>query len=678
MLDGAQVDTSPFFGDSGDLTVTAQNLTMTRGSQLKTGPFFGGTGGNLVVTVADTVDLSGIGTPAFSDLGSTGLIANSLVLGNFGRSGMIEVNAPTVRLSDGAAIASQTNNNQPAGSVTIIAPNGIYLRGVADSPTGEFRSGISASSDDRGNAGQVILRTGELVVEGGAFVGASGLGLFGNGGLVDIIAPRISLDGQSPDGNPSGLLARSFFNADAGIMRLQSNSITLTNGAEIDISALGLGGSGELEINTVDLAVTSGSRIAASSILGDAGEFTITALGLVTIADGGAITADILTDGQGATINLTAQRLRLDRGFISADTFGSGTGGNITIQTTDTIEVTGFGSISTNTWIGTGNGGDLTITTPRLLIDRGSVESSSLSSGTGGNVVLEVGELQVLNSGEVAVNGVEPTSGAGNIVIRAGSFFLDNRGRVIASAPASDGGNIDITATQRLLMRRNALISANAGDSQGLVTPPPGTGDGGNVSITAPFVIGGREDNSDIVATASLGNGGRVTIATRGLFGLEFRDRRTPLSDITASSEFGLSGVVEINALDTTALENSLADLPDLPLTTEGLVAGSCLARLPDDQGRFVVTGAGGLPTQPGSGVAHFSTGSVRGVDEAVGMSSDNIPGTDPESRPAAASPRPTPENSVTPIWQPGDPIIEPTGVYALGDNRWVLVHTCS
>ena len=656
LFDGAQVDTAPFDGDSGNLTVNAQSLTMTNGAQLKTGSFFSGAGGNLTVDVADAIELSGIGFDPLGIFGPTGFIASSLLFGSTGAGGNIRVAAPVIRLLDGGAIAAQSLNDQPGGNITINAPTSIQISGAASSPTGEFLSSISASSSSNAAAGQVFVQTPQLVIEGGGFIGSSGIGLSGPGGVVDITASQIFLDGESPNGEPSGLLARAFSLADAGnIFVRDAQTIMLTNGAQIDVSALGFGASGQLVIDTRDLMLKNGSNIVANSIFGNAGQVNINATGDIILETQSFLTGNIFADGRGAEVSLRANRLQVvGQSFISASTFGAGTGGNLDIQATESIEILNNGFVSTGTLTGGGNGGNLAVRAPLLIIDRGLVDSNSSAGGTAGNITIEAVNLIIRNDGAVSVRGFSEASGTGDIFITADTILLEDEGSILASSPSTNGGSIDLTANQRLVMRRNSLISANAGDPLVLIAPPPGTGDGGNIRISTPFVIAVREENSDIVATATLGNGGQVTLATRGLFGLEFRDERTPLSDITATSEFGLSGTVEISALDTTALENSLTELPDLALNTAALVAGSCIARDGDSRGRFIVTGAGGLPTQPSaSGVSAFPTGQVRGVDESV----------------AADSSRP--------VWQPGDPIVEPTGVFSLPDGRLVLLPEC-
>ncbi|NES20957.1 MAG: S-layer family protein, partial [Symploca sp. SIO3E6] len=85
-------------------------------------------------------------------------------------------------------------------------------------------------------------------------------------------------------------------------------------------------------------------------------------------------------------------------------------------------------------------------------------------------------------------------------------------------------------------------ISATAGTA-------PGGGNGGNITIHAPFIVAVPHEDSDITANAFTGNGGRITIFSQAIFGLEFRPSLTPLSDITVSSQFGLDGTVELNTL---------------------------------------------------------------------------------------------------------------------------------
>jgi large exoprotein involved in heme utilization and adhesion len=135
-------------------------------------------------------------------------------------------------------------------------------------------------------------------------------------------------------------------------------------------------------------------------------------------------------------------------------------------------------------------------------------------------------------------------------------------------------------------MRHNSEISTIA----------RGTGNGGNIEIVdADSIIAVPSEDSDIVANAFEGNGGNINITTQGIFGLEFRDELTPESDITASSEFGVNGTVEINTPDFNPAQG-LAALPVELVDASRQIATSCAAV---GDNKFVITGRGGLPPSP-------------------------------------------------------------------------------
>jgi large exoprotein involved in heme utilization and adhesion len=104
-------------------------------------------------------------------------------------------------------------------------------------------------------------------------------------------------------------------------------------------------------------------------------------------------------------------------------------------------------------------------------------------------------------------------------------------------------------------------------------------------------------ENSDITANAFTGSGGKVNITTQGLFGIMPRSGITAISDITASSDFGISGTVTLNTPDVDPIRGT-TPLPTGLVDTNALISSNCLARR-NRQGRFIITGTGGLATQP-------------------------------------------------------------------------------
>ncbi|QLE39606.1 S-layer family protein [Nostoc sp. C052] len=203
-------------------------------------------------------------------------------------------------------------------------------------------------------------------------------------------------------------------------------------------------------------------------------------------------------------------------------------------------------------------------------------------TGKSGNVTINTPVLRVVNGAQVTVKN-DGTGNAGSLKVNANSIFLDRKGGITAATKSGEGGDITINLKDSLILRRGSKI-----DTESL-----GTGNGGNITINSP-IIGGFE-NSDIIANAFNGNGGNINITTQGIFGLEFRNQLTRESDITASSQFGVNGTVEINNVGVDP-NSGLVELPANVTDSSQQIVSGCSA----NQGsRFVATGRGGIPQNP-------------------------------------------------------------------------------
>lgn len=138
---------------------------------------------------------------------------------------------------------------------------------------------------------------------------------------------------------------------------------------------------------------------------------------------------------------------------------------------------------------------------------------------------------------------------------------------------------------------------------------------GGNILITANFVVANSMGNSDITANAFSGSGGNVRlIVGEQIIGLTPRSRsdleillepnnpleasRLPSNDITAISQQNpsLDGQVIINAPDTEP-KQQVVELPTELVTPE--LSQHCTLGRHSTGSRFVHTGRGGLPPRP-------------------------------------------------------------------------------
>jgi filamentous hemagglutinin family protein len=398
-------------------------------------------------------------------------------------------------------------------------------------------------------------------------------------------------------------------------------NISLTNGATVNTS--GEGG-GSVQLWGSRILISGGSQVAAfTQGAKPGGNLTVNAsesldiIGLIpygnlsTVQDGGGISSETFGFGNGSAGELsvnTSESVEVagrdnstgSNSFLSSSTGSAGPAGNLTVDTKKLIIRDG-GVLSAESLIASENGqvfpvsgeaGNLTINASDSveLIREGLIFTGTQSPGNAGNLTINTGKL-LLQDASAIVSQSDSSGNAGNITVRARSIDLKNQSRLDATTTASQGGNITLQVQDFLLLRQGSLISTTAGTAQA-------GGNGGNITFNGDFIVAVPKENSNISANAFSGSGGNIRITTQGLFGIEPRaSATTGLSSITASSQFGISGTIALNTPDVDPIRGT-TPLPTGLVDTNALISSSCLARR-NRQGRFIITGTGGLATQP-------------------------------------------------------------------------------
>ncbi len=261
--------------------------------------------------------------------------------------------------------------------------------------------------------------------------------------------------------------------------------------------------------------------------------------------------------------------------MVSASNLATGSAGSLTINASESIEVTGAVPGAANPSV---------ILSSAVMVEpirQQLYNIGPVPSGSSGSIIINTPVLRVTDKGQVAARN-DGTGNGGDIRINAGEIFLGDLSSITAATNSGEGGNI-ILATDWLQLRGGGFITATS----------RGTGNGGNININADIIA--ALENSDITANAITGAGGNIQINSRGIFGTEFRPFPTGDSDITASSEFGLSGNVTIHNPDANP-SSGLEKLPENVVDASERVIVGCAAA----QGNsFTVTGRGGLPENP-------------------------------------------------------------------------------
>jgi filamentous hemagglutinin family protein len=437
-------------------------------------------------------------------------------------------------------------------SLTPIA-QGIALGYDGVSSFRDIQLSDSAAVDASGlGGGNIQVRGRQVTLTNGSQIEASTLGSQPGGTLNVIASDAVELIGRSANSRqwPSSLATTVYPGATGagGNLTLSTGRLILRDGAQIVTSTFSRGAAGNLAVRASDLVELSGT-----SAPGQFGS------GLFTAVPPGAT-------GDGGNLILDTRRLILrDGSLVSAASLGDGQAGTLAVSASESVEL-----------IGTSADGRV----PSVLTAR------SRGIADAGNLRISTGLLRVQDGAQVNVSG-DGSGDAGNLEVQANSIFLDN-GQLIARTASGNGGNITLNVRDLLLQRHNSQIVTDASG---------GTGNGGNININGQFIVAVPNENSDITANAVEGRGGNINIITSGIYGQEFRPTATPRSDITASSDFGVNGTVQINTPDVDP-SRGLTNLPQQLVDVSGLVNSGC-AVAASEESNFVVTGRGGVPPSP-------------------------------------------------------------------------------
>ncbi len=603
-------------GNSGGINITTGSLALTEGSQLVSDTNGRGDAGSVNINARNTVSLDN--ARVFNVVRQTGI----------GNGGGINITTGSLALTGGGQLVANTDGQGSAGDITINARDRVLLDGVSSNKL--FPSSIftQVASGATGQGGDVTITTGSLFLINGGAVNTNNVGGTGNSGQVTIDArDSVQIRGTAPttpfiqggvftsvfkgsvgSGGAVSITTGSLSVSDQGriftdaegqgnagnIQIRASNSVLFDDGDAIStLSAGGVGRGGDIDITTRSLSVLNNAQLSAStSGNGDAGNITVSA-DTMGLSQGGRLLTTTFSRGQAGNITVNTPDLQLvgaDSGLF-AQTTTAADAGNLTIQPRGNgqsvrVNLQDGAQISAST-SSSGRGGTLTITAPDSITLTGSgsvIAAETGGTGTGGNLFLTTGDLRIQDQAEVTVSSSN-TGSAGSLFVDADRIYLNNGGRIRADT-SGGGGNINLRSPL-ILLRNGSSITT---DARGSNIP------GGNISIDTDNLVAVPNENSDISANSRDFRGGNVTIRASGIFGIDFREQLTPLSDITAtgvSEEF--SGTVE---LITPGIDpaRGLAQLPTEVVDASDEIAQACR----DVQGSsFVVTGRGGLPPTP-------------------------------------------------------------------------------
>ena len=592
-------------GNVGNIEINTKKLFVRNGAIVSnTLNIGGGSAGTLTINASESVELSGTSTVEFggivdvlaSSLGSVGDISSD------GDVGDITITTGKLSVQDGASIEAATLGDGNAGDITIFASEVEVIGESTPGILGTTPSRIDTSSLGDGEAGTISVEADRLVVRDGGslFVSSSGNG---KAGSINIRVVDLELSGTEANGVFRSQLSAISSDGSAGEINVETRRLVVRDGAEIVTDTSGLADAGSITIEATDVEVSGitpnrlPSRLSASSRgAGQGGEIRVETERL-TVRDGAEILARSEANGVAGSITILASDVQLigtgefdfsDRSGLFVDAaFGTGDAGSIIVETEQLI-VRGGAVISSST-SSEGDAGEVSISASNIeLIGASAINqlpSSVLAEvllsapGQGGNVNIETERFTVRDGAIASVSsrGTGQRAGnPGNLNVTAQDLRLDNQGSLTAISETGQGGNIVLQARDILLRRQSEISAVGSQDD------PTFEGD---ININAETLV--LLEGSRIVTSASDPQvGSNITVSP--LTGTQLFVFVSPDSLIDAVGELTLETDLELDPPET----------PEIQVVDPA----EQVAQNPCRQGvgsEFVITRRGGLPPSP-------------------------------------------------------------------------------
>ncbi|MBN3951453.1 MAG: S-layer family protein [Nostoc sp. NMS7] len=473
------------FGQGGDLTIDTQRLIVRDGAWVTTGTAGEQPGGKLTVNASELVEIKGI-----ASVNNVPSVLASGTQGS-GKSGDMAITTKKLIVSDGGIISSGTSSLGKGGDLTINASESVELIGTSKQGLSAdvlrqligisgglvsnivkerpFPSGIITGTTGQGNAGNLVIKTGQLFIQDGAQASVSTTSIEkGNAGSLTVYATSIKLSGTSLEGsNLNDIVGRSLLTTSTskdstgkgGDINLYTNSLEIIDGAALTASTSGQGDAGKITVNATDKVIISGS--------------------------------DFSYDNRVNNFTDQVENIGASTGLFVSST-GSGTTGDIEINSPK-ITLDNQGKLNAES--ASGNGGDIKINSHLLLLRHGAQISTNAGTeklgGNGGNIIINnlpnyrgfIVAVPNENS-DITANAFEG-SGGKVIINSAGIFGLQPRSRqeLEQLLQTTDPNKLDpsqlptsdITAISQTNPSLNGEINLNTPDadpSRGLIQLP--------------------------------------------------------------------------------------------------------------------------------------------------------------------------------------------------------------
>ncbi|WP_242054592.1 S-layer family protein [Nostoc sp. FACHB-190] len=548
--------------------------------------------------------------------------------------GGIQVVGRDIRL-DQSQIASANTGSGQGSNITVNAERSLFLGGInanAQAPSAWIVNQVAQTAT--GNGGAVKIQAGQLTLKDGAAIETLSLGR-GAAGKVEVGADTVAISGTVavkspllPTGSSSSRIAsQTYASGDGGDVNVVARQLHLQESGVITTvvfpSATGHGGDISVKVAEDMTAIaahpisfTPSGINAYTSGTGNSGNIHVS-IGKLQLSDGGDIFTSAIRlaripgtgSGNAGDVTVVAQQsidmvgvhpiLPTVASGIGSFTTGSGHGGNVSVTTPNLTMQAGtvlsasslpvfgiFGDAKQSNNLG--NSGNVSVNVAERLIITGInqftqaptlIGSMTLGNGEAGNVTIQTNQLVIQNGASINTS-TQATGNAGALIIQANDILIGGQ-NIFSSSIAASAPILNETARQfyglpdaptgnagRLNITTNSL---KVRDGAYINLTNSGTGNAGQLSIQAEQIF---LENGRIRATTASGQGGDINLDVADF--LLLRDGSTITTEAGGN---GNGGNITINAPVIVGLENSdiVANAfqgkgGNIDITTQGII----------------------------------------------------------------------------------------------------------
>lgn len=466
-------------GDAGRVNIIVDNImNATNNSQIHSSAQKNSTGNASPVSI----------TARQLTLSDGAFISSNVRRNALGHAGTIRLNiADSLQLFRQAAISSSTRSKGNAGDV-IINANNILIDQQNDDLTGDVTGIVSTVNQDinsaTGHAGNIIINTeNTTTLQKGGVIGTYTFDK-GDAGTITLNSKNLIIDGQGmSDKIFTGINSNTYDKGNAGELIIHiANNLTLLDGGQINSATYyydgystvkndAIGKAGEISVDAKQIIIDGGfskytvkefiasaiSAKATESASGRVGKITIQARDKLHLTNGGQISLENNSNVTNVdsvkigNINIMTPILIMDsQSEITSASSENIAASNIAIHASQWLTMQN--SQITTSVIGTnGNGGNISISSPVILLNTGFIQANSAAkNGEGG--------LININSSALIPSGNTLHLGGENVLKFKANQFGYNV--IQATAPTGINGDIYITSPQLNLSAVLANLSA--------------------------------------------------------------------------------------------------------------------------------------------------------------------------------------------------------------------------